>query len=94
MVEHLLDPVRCFFERDDNSRVTTSKRVTKSQKGVKRQRRVLLDTMKEKDVWFAVTYSKMDGNVSVGHKSTSKNRSHPSGEVPQGTLSEPKADFD
>ena len=51
-VEHLLDPPRHVFERDDISRITTSKRDTKTHKDVKRQRRVLLDTLKNPHAQF------------------------------------------
>ena len=52
IVEHLLDPARRIFERDDISRITTSKRDTKTHKGVKRQRRVRLDTLKNLHAQF------------------------------------------
>lgn len=41
----LANSVQEFFCRDDNSRITTSKTDTKSKNGVKKQRRILMETL-------------------------------------------------
>ena len=48
-----------FYERDDNSRITTSKRDTLSRKGVKKQRRLLLSSLKDLHKKFVIENSSM-----------------------------------
>ena len=57
--------VTLFLERDDNSRITTSKSDTISRHGIKKQRRLLTDTMTRLHAKFSLEHPDMKVSLST-----------------------------